>query len=143
MEDGPLDLPGRHVMNEFFDFALGEDGLRAWLGAWIGVALGERFTCEVVRYSSGDFIAEHTDAYDGRVVGVTLYLDPDWTDVAGGQLLFSAARRLEPACAPRFNTLALIPIAASCSHAVSPWTAPSPGRHGISLAYHPMRAGQS
>ena len=141
-DGGPLDPEGRCLMNEFFEFALGAHGLRTWLASWMGVELGERFSCEVVRYSSGDFIAEHSDAHDGRIVGLTLYLDPDWTGAAGGELLFGRSQRLEPACTPRFNTLALIPIAGECRHAVSPWHGQQPGRHGISLAYHPMRAGE-
>lgn len=48
------------------------------------------FECQLARYQAGDFYQKHKDAFrndDSRVITSVLYLNPNWQDDDGGELV--------------------------------------------------------
>lgn len=124
----------RFALMRFARAALVTSDLRDWASAITGLRLDGRMGCELTRYARGDFIAPHTDHYDGRSLAFVLYLD-DCDARSGGVLHFRNEDGLETVHPPQFNQAALIPIDASCCHWVSPWQRAEAGRETISLAF--------
>ena len=124
----------RRALMRFARAALVGSELRDWASAIAGIRLDGRVGCELTRYATGDFIAPHSDHYDGRSLAFVLYLD-DCDATSGGLLHFRNEAGIETMHPPRFNHAALIPIHADCRHWVSPWRRPAPGRETISLAF--------
>lgn len=126
--------PLRLALMRFARAAIVGPELRDWASAITEFRLDGRVGCEITRYAQGDFIAPHTDHYDGRSLALVLYFD-DGDEASGGVLHFRNEQGIETAHPPRFNQAALIPIDAQCRHWVSPWRRPAPGRETISLAF--------
>lgn len=102
------------------------DAERAWLD-WaeqLRLALNRRlllglfsFESHFAHYGPGDFYLKHIDAFraqplappSDRVVSVVLYLNPDWHEGLGGQLLIydAAGERVEERVTPHLGTLAV------------------------------------
>jgi hypothetical protein len=124
----------RLALMRFARAALVGSELRDWASAIADIRLDGRLGCEITRYAAGDFIAPHTDHYDGRSLALVIYLD-DCDAESGGLLHFRNETGVETVHPPRFNQAALIPIDAQCRHWVSPWQRSEPGRETISLAF--------
>ncbi|WP_066720582.1 2OG-Fe(II) oxygenase [Sphingomonas pituitosa] len=132
--EGIMAAAHRRALMRFARAALVEPELRDWASAIVGIRLDGRVGCELARYGEGDFIAPHTDHYDGRSLAFVLYLD-DCDARSGGLLHFCNEAGIETIHPPRFNHAALIPIHPDCRHWVSPWQRAEPGRETISLAF--------
>jgi SM-20-related protein len=70
------------------------------------------FECHFSHYSTGDFYQRHLDAFKGgsnRILSSVFYLNPDWSDNDGGELLLYADEQPSPLLIvpPRFNSCIL------------------------------------
>lgn len=137
---GPLSVSQRDVIREFFTFAFVGPSFRSWLGSILGVELQQKVSCEVVRYQPTDYLPEHSDTHDDRIVGVNLYLGAGWAEGDGGELGFRNESGAVSTVAPLFNGLSILPIREGCVHWVEPWRRGQPGRETISLSYRPIAA---
>lgn len=59
------------------------------------------------RLSSNDFVSEHADDSPGREVCMLLYLNKDWSNSAGGELVFSGKRNEPIYISPLYNRCVL------------------------------------
>lgn len=114
---------------------VGGDQFIAWLSALVGRRLSRLVSFRLTRYHAGDFIAEHKDAADGRILRLNLYLDSRWQPGWGGELGFRNERNAASLLEPRFNLLAMSPVRPGCDHWVEPWTAVVEGRGSIAMSY--------
>lgn len=111
-----------------------------WLGAAIGLPLHDVPTLEIARYHQGDFIRRHDDTFTGRVLAANLYLDRDWQPDDGGCLELVTGGESVTLAEPRFNRLAIIPIAAGYQHAVLPRESGTVGRFTVSVGIRRVAA---
>lgn len=111
----------------------GSGALCQWLGSAIGVPLHDVPTLEITRYHRDDFIRRHDDTFTDRVLAANLYLDRDWQPGNGGCLELVAGNGSVTLVEPRFNRLAIIPIATGYQHAVLPWMSGTAGRLTVSM----------
>ncbi len=125
------------LFQDFVKFAILGDELSLWLSEIVGRTLNKKVSCEIVRYHKGDYIVEHKDTHDNRVIGINFYIGPDWEKDYGGELGFKNEQGSEFFVSPLPNSLSIIPISHSCSHWVKPWLSNSPGRHTISMSFRP------
>jgi hypothetical protein len=124
--------PGQRALVELLTLA-GSGALCQWLGNAIGVPLHDVPTLEITRYHRGDFIRRHDDTFTDRVLAANLYLDRAWQPGDGGCLELVTGSDPAMPVQPRFNRLAIIPIATGYQHAVLPWTSGTPGRFTVSM----------
>src|SRR5262249_39717845 len=71
--------------NAFLE-VLSDGKIAAWLSEVTGHELRKAPSCEFTRYQIGDHLKAHTDTFDGRRIGMLLYLNPGWKPRYGGQL---------------------------------------------------------
>jgi len=131
--------PGQRDLVELLTLA-GSGALCRWLGAAIGVPLHDVPTLEITRYHQGDFIRRHDDTFTDRVLAANLYLDRDWQPGNGGCLELVTGNDSATLVEPRFNRLAIIPIAVGYQHAVLPWTSGTAGRFTVSMGIRRVAA---
>jgi hypothetical protein len=136
-ENGGLPAEDCRTMQEFFFFVLIGPQFRIWLASIFGVPIKNKAACEIARYQPGDFIIEHGDTHDPRMVGINFYLGHDCAEGEGGELGFRNGEGEEYLIRPKFNSLSLIPIHKSCVHWVSPWKGKTAARETICLSYRP------
>ena len=82
------------------------------------------FECHFAHYGTGDFYRRHLDAFKGegnRVLSVVLYLNPDWQEDDGGELVLypEAAGIAGVMVAPAHGTLVLF-LSEDFEHEVKP-----------------------
>ncbi len=110
----------------------GSGGYRAWSDE-LRLALNRRlflglfdYEFHYARYPVGSFYRRHFDAFRGggnRVVSSVLYLNPDWGDDHGGELVIHGAGGEALRVAPRFGTLAVF-LSEEIEHEVLPASRP-------------------
>lgn len=91
------------------DWLLWADGLQQALNRRLFLGLFS-FESHYAHYRAGDFYKVHLDAFRGqqnRVLTVVTYLNPDWTDADGGELLIYPEKSNKPLLSvkPEFGTL--------------------------------------
>lgn len=91
---------------------------------------------EFARYRKGDFLTEHKDAFNARVIGLVLYLaDSEWHEGFGGCLGYRNEVGETIITPPTFNTMSAFPFRTDCAHWVSPIVAPDVTRYSVALHY--------
>jgi 2OG-Fe(II) oxygenase superfamily len=136
-DDGALDPTVRVTILHFVLFTITSPALRSWLASVVDVELDQRVSCELVRYGQGDFITEHSDTHDTRIIGVNFYLGESWKSDDGGRLGYRNERGQVFMVDPEFNSLSIIPIHHGCSHWVTPWKSSLLGRYTFCLSFRP------
>jgi SM-20-related protein len=101
------------------------DGLRAALNRRLLLGLFD-YECHYARYAPGAFYRRHVDAFGGsrnRVLSTVLYLNADWRQEEGGELLVYAEDQAEPLASvqPRHNRLVVF-LSERFPHEVKPAT---------------------
>lgn len=91
---------------------------------------------EFARYRQGDFLAEHKDTFNARVIGLVLYLsDAEWQEDFGGCLGYHNETVDTFVTLPTFNTMSVFPFRTDCAHWVSPVSKPGVTRYSVALHY--------
>lgn len=91
---------------------------------------------EFARYRKGDFLTEHKDAFNARVIGLVLYLaDTAWNESFGGCLGYRNEIGETTITRPTFNTMSVFPFRTDCAHWVSQVVAPDVTRYSVALHY--------
>jgi hypothetical protein len=136
-DESELEPAPRTTILHFVLFTITSPALRSWLAGVVNVELDQHVTCEIVRYGQGDFITEHSDTHDARIIGVNFYLGGSWKPDDGGRLGYRNERGQVFTVDPEFNSLSIIPIHRDCVHWVSPWRSHLPGRYTFCLSFRP------
>jgi len=87
--------PGRPATSAYLDWI---EDLRLGLNRRLFLGLFD-FECHFAWYPAGAYYRRHVDAFKGgtnRVLSVVLYLNPQWTNADGGELLLYRAGEDEP-----------------------------------------------
>src|SRR5690606_24950344 len=88
--DGICWLQGTTSATE--DYLAGMEYLRAGLNERLLLGLFD-YECHFARYAPGAYYRTHVDAFKGhrnRVLSTVLYLNPQWEEAAGGELVLYA-----------------------------------------------------
>ncbi len=115
----PIDDPGSAAYRAW------TDNLRLALNRRLFLGLFD-YEFHYARYPVGSFYRRHFDAFRGggnRVVSSVLYLNPDWGDDHGGELVIHGAGGEALRVAPRFGTLAVF-LSEEIEHEVLPASRP-------------------
>jgi Rps23 Pro-64 3,4-dihydroxylase Tpa1-like proline 4-hydroxylase len=124
------------VLSQFFNLLRSSDFMR-WMSVICREAVHELTGVRLTRYRNGDFIREHLDSQDGRIVRCNLYLSQTWTPKAGGCLMFRNQTNTLTKVFPILNTLVLTPVSQGCSHWVTAVTSPVATRESLAFSFRP------
>ncbi|HEU5106699.1 MAG TPA: 2OG-Fe(II) oxygenase [Solirubrobacterales bacterium] len=125
-----LSLTGQFVR------ALGDGALAQAFAAVVDEPLNPTPIVEFARYERGHFLAEHSDTFEDRRIGMVLYLStPGWQPEFGGQLGYRNERGEESLSEPHFNTAALFPFRTDCSHWVNPLATDEGVRYSVAVHF--------
>lgn len=92
--------------------------------------------CEFARYQRNNFLTEHSDTFDGRRIGMVLYLSrQSWDRSYGGELGYRNEMQQEEFIVPKFNTAALFPFRTDCQHWVTPLASHDATRYSVAIHY--------
>lgn len=138
LQQVPLDPMSRSTLATFFLYFIVGTEFRKWVSSITGVAISKEVTCEFAHYCVGDYITEHADRHDDRIIGVNLYLGP-WRSDSGGRLGFRDSGGAVNFVDPAPNSMSLFRVLDGCVHWVEAWMDPEPGRRTISMSFREMK----
>ncbi|MET7426136.1 2OG-Fe(II) oxygenase family protein [Dactylosporangium sp. NPDC005555] len=140
--DDPDALPaaGRTALQDLFVFAAMGPALREHLSDWLAPETPFTTNVEFARYTTGDFLGEHSDTDSDTSFVLNLYLDEQYRPEDGGALGFRAESGTEHSIEPVFNSVSFMPIREGAVHWVTPWLAQRTGRFTVSIAAVPVAA---
>lgn len=98
--------------------ALTDTSFLAWLQQLSGISCGAG-VLEAHAMSASHFIKPHSDAREGRGLGVFIYLTREWQEEDGGELRLTHGQE-ETVVAPLFNRAVIFDVAGHRSHCIDP-----------------------